>query len=236
MRKLASQLEEVVDQPSVNTDGLRIVLRGNVDLPDEIKAAQEHRAEGVGLLRTEFLITGHTALPSEDEPADYFRRVAKAFPGQPVVVRTYDLGGDKLPAPFRAPSEVNPQLGWRAIRVCLDRPDIFRTQLRAALRAGKDGEIWLMMPRVTRLDELERTRELVAEEATHLAREGIAAVESLPVGVMVETPAAAVMADRLAAEGGFPSGGTDDLSPYNLGGDRRHSGLAQGVVPLDTRL
>src|SRR5207244_6185703 len=121
-RELAAQLEEVVDQQSVTTDGLRIVLRGNVDLPDEIRAAQEHRAEGVGLLRTEFLITGRTALPSEDEQADYFRRVAKAFPGQPVVVRSYDLGGDKLPAPFRAPSEVNPQLGWRAIRSCLRWP------------------------------------------------------------------------------------------------------------------
>src|SRR5205814_5546623 len=108
--------------------------------------------------------------------------VAKAFPGQPVVVRSYDLGGDKLPAPFRAPSEVNPQLGWRAIRVCLDRPDIFRTQLRAALRAAKDGEIWLMIPLVTRLDELERTRALVAEEAAQLAREGIARSEERRVG------------------------------------------------------
>ena len=232
-RELASQLEEVVDQQSVTTDGLRIVLRGNVDLPDEIRAAQEHRAEGVGLLRTEFLITGHTALPSEDEQADYFRRVAKAFPGQPVVVRSYDLGGDKLPAPFRAPSEVNPQLGWRAIRVCLDRPDIFRTQLRAALRAAKDGEIWLMIPLVTRLDELERTRELVAEEATHRAREGIPAVQSLPVGVMVETPAAAVMADRFAAEADFLSVGTNDLTQYTLVVDRGNARLAERFTPHD---
>ncbi len=147
-RELAAQLEEVVAQPAVTTDGVRIVLRGNVDLPDEIHAAQEHRAEGVGLLRTEFLITGHSALPTEDEQAEYFRRVGEAFPGHPVVVRTYDLGGDKLPAPFRAPAETNPQLGWRAIRVCLDRPDIFRTQVRAALRAAKHADIWLMIPLV----------------------------------------------------------------------------------------
>ncbi|PYO80112.1 MAG: hypothetical protein DMD67_01310 [Gemmatimonadetes bacterium] len=159
-RELASQLEEVVDLPAVTVDGLRIVLRGNVDLPDEISAARQHGAEGVGLLRTEFLITGHSTLPTEDEQAAYFGRVAEAFPGHPVVVRTYDLGGDKLPLQFRAPSEANPQLGWRAIRVCLDRPELFRTQVRAALRAAKHGDVWLMAPLVTRLEELDRTRAL----------------------------------------------------------------------------
>jgi phosphotransferase system enzyme I (PtsI) len=232
-RELGLQLEEVVDQPSVTTDGVRIVLRGNVDLPDEIKAAQDHRAEGVGLLRTEFLITGHSELPTEDEQAEYFQRVAQAFPGHPVVVRTYDLGGDKLPAPFRAPSEVNPQLGWRAIRVCLDRPDIFRTQVRAALRAAKHGDVWLMIPLVTRLDELDRTRALVAEQAAQLAREGIAAATSLPVGVMVETPAAAVMADRLAAEADFLSVGTNDLTQYTLVVDRGNARLADRFTPHD---
>jgi len=232
-RALASQLEEVVDQPAVTTDGVRIVLRGNVDLPDEIRAAQEHRAEGVGLLRTEFLITGHSALPTEDEQAEYFRRVGEAFPGHPVVVRTYDLGGDKLPAPFRAPAEANPQLGWRAIRVCLDRPDIFRTQVRAALRAAKHADIWLMIPLVTRLDELERTRELVVAEAGNLAREGIAAASSLPVGVMVETPAAAIIADRLAAAAEFLSVGTNDLTQYTLVVDRGNARLAERFTPHD---
>lgn len=232
-RELEAQLEEVVSLPAVTTDGVRIVLRGNVDLPDEISAAREHGAEGVGLLRTEFLITGQTALPSETEQAEYFRRVAEAFPGHPVVVRTYDLGGDKLPAPFRAPAEVNPQLGWRAIRVCLDRPDIFRTQVRAALRAAKHGDVWLMIPLVTRLDEVERTRALVAEEAAQLAREGVPAATSLPVGVMVETPAAAVMADRLAAEADFLSVGTNDLTQYTLVVDRGNARLAERFNPHD---
>ncbi|HEX9283292.1 MAG TPA: phosphoenolpyruvate--protein phosphotransferase [Gemmatimonadales bacterium] len=232
-RELASQLEDVVHQPAVTADGVRIVLRGNVDLPDEIRQAQQHRAEGVGLLRTEFLITGHTALPTEDEQAEYFRRVAEAFPGHPVVVRTYDLGGDKLPEPFRAASEANPQLGWRAIRVCLDRPDIFRTQVRAVLRAAKHGDVWLMIPLVTRLDEVERTRAVVEEEAAKLAREGVPAAASLPVGVMVETPAAAVIADRLAQAADFLSVGTNDLTQYTLVVDRGNARLADRFTPHD---
>src|SRR5207244_12568468 len=157
-------------------------LRGHGHRPDEIRPAQEHRAEGVGLLRTEFLITSHTALPTEDEQAAYFRRVGEAFAGEPVVIRTYDLGGDKLPGPFRVQAEGNPQLGWRAIRVCLDRPEIFRTQLRAALRAAAHADIQVMMPLVTLLDEVDRKRAMVSGEAANLTREGAEAAASGPGG------------------------------------------------------
>jgi len=230
---LTTQLEHVADRPAVTTDGVRVSLRGNVDLPDEIQTARKHHAEGVGLLRTEFLITGRDALPTEDEQATYFRRVGEAFPGQPVVVRTYDLGGDKLPAPFQVAAEANPFLGWRAIRICLDQPELLRTQVRAALRAAAHAEIWLMLPLVTRVDEVERTRVIMMEEAERLAARGVEAARTMPLGVMIETPAAAVLADRLAAVSDFVSVGTNDLTQYTLVVDRGNARLADRFTPHD---
>jgi len=227
------ELERGVSLPAVTTDGLRVALRGNVDLPEEIDAARAHGAEGVGLLRTEFFITGHAALPTEDEQARYFARAGTAFPGHPVVIRSYDLGGDKFPAAFQAPYEANPFLGWRAIRVCLDHPELFRGQIRAVLRAAADAQIHLMIPLVTRLAEVQRTREIVLEEGQRLAREGVRAAASVPVGVMMETPAAAVLADRFAAESDFLSVGTNDLTQYTLVVDRGNARLADRFTPLD---
>ena len=232
-RELVRQIETVVDRPAVTEDGVRVVLRGNVDLPDELQAARANGAEGVGLLRTEFLITGHSQLPTEDEQATYFVKVGKTFPGHPIVVRTYDLGGDKFPAPFRGAPEANPSLGWRAIRVCLDQPELFRVQIRAALRAAAHADIHLMIPLVTRLEEVLETRELVERESRDLARQGVEAAATLPVGVMVETPAAAVLADRLAEASDFLSVGSNDLTQYTLVVDRGNARLAERFTPHD---
>lgn len=232
-RELTARLEEAVAQPSVTVDGVRVALRGNVDLPEEVAPAKAHGAEGVGLLRTEFLITGHSDLPDEEAQTNYFRLVGEAFPGQPVVIRTYDLGGDKFPAPFRSPPEANPFLGWRAIRVCLDEPAMFRTQIRAVLRAAVTGNLHLMIPLVTRLDEVERTRDMMREESDRLEKEGVPAAKTVPLGVMVETPAAAIMADRLVEVSDFLSVGTNDLTQYTLVVDRANARLADRFTPHD---
>jgi phosphotransferase system enzyme I (PtsI) len=231
--KLELQLEAVVGEPAVTPSGRPIILMGNVDLPEEIEAANRHGAEGVGLLRTEFLLTGRARLPTEDEQTDYFRRVARAFPKKTVIIRSFDLGGDKFPAAFKAPVEANPFLGWRSIRVCLDEPEVFRPQVRAVLRAAAGHDIQLMLPLVTTVQEVRDALEIVAEEAASLKAAGIHAAESVPVGVMIETPAAVLMADRLAEVSAFFSVGTNDLTQYTMAVDRGNARLANRFNPHD---
>ena len=224
--ELTAKLEEVVGQPAVTRDGNHVALRGNVDLPEELDSTVRHGADGVGLLRTEFLVLGRMAMPSEDEQARYFEVVARRFAEHPVIVRSYDLGGDKFPTAFQTAPEANPFLGWRAIRVCLDHPDLFRTQIRAVLRARRSGDVQLMLPMVTQIEEIDRSREMVAEEVGRLKREGVPAAETLPVGVMIETPAAAMLADQIAARSSFLSVGSNDLTQYTLAVDRGNARLA----------
>ena len=229
--KLELQLEAVVEQPAATPEGRPIMLMGNVDLPEEIEAAVRLGAQGVGLLRTEFLLTGRATLPTEDEQAEYFRRVALAFPEQTVVIRSFDLGGDKFPAAFKAPFEANPFLGWRSIRVCLDEPEVFRPQIRAVLRAAAGRDIQLMLPLVTRVEEVLAAREMVDEEAEGLRRAGVRAAHAVPVGVMIETPAAVLMLDRLAEVSAFFSVGTNDLTQYTMAVDRGNARMADRFTP-----
>jgi phosphotransferase system enzyme I (PtsI) len=231
--KLELQLEAVVGEPAVTPSGRLITLMGNVDLPEEIEAANRHGAEGVGLLRTEFLLTGRARLPTEDEQADYFRRVARAFPRKTIIIRSFDLGGDKFPAAFKAPVEANPFLGWRSIRVCLDEPEVFRPQVRAVLRAAAGHDIQLMLPLVTTVQEVRDSLEIVSQEAASLKAAGIRAADSVPVGVMIETPAAVLMADRLAEVSAFFSVGTNDLTQYTMAVDRGNARLANRFNPHD---
>lgn len=224
-------LARLADEAPVTLDGVRLTLRANVDLPEEAAGAATSGAEGVGLFRTEFLVLGRATMPDEDEQVREYRRVLECFPGHPVTIRTYDIGGDKLPV-GGYPEEANPFLGWRAIRMCLDSPALFKVQLRALLRAAVHGDLRLLLPLVVTRDEVRATRALLAEAASELAAEGRPHRADVPVGVMIETPAAAVAADTFVADAAFFSIGTNDLVQYTIAVDRGNANLATRFTPL----
>ncbi|MHB1863506.1 MAG: phosphoenolpyruvate--protein phosphotransferase [Gemmatimonadaceae bacterium] len=226
-----AELRRLANLESVSLDGVTVVLRANVDLPEEADAARDSGAEGVGLMRTEFLVVGRATMPDEDEQYRSYRRVIEAFAGKPVIIRTFDIGGDKLPV-GGFPTEPNPFLGWRAIRMCLDQPAIFRTQLRALLRAAVHGDLRIMLPLVVSVAEVRQSRALLHEAADELEVRGVPYRRDVPLGIMVETPAAAVAADTFTAEVAFLSIGTNDLVQYTLAVDRGNANLANRFTPL----
>lgn len=226
-----AELEGLVNVDPITRDGVRITLRANVDLPEEAEVAAHSGAEGVGLMRTEFLVVGRATMPDEEEQYKAYKRVVMAFGGMPVVIRTFDIGGDKLPVGGH-PTEANPFLGWRAIRMCLDESELFKTQLRALLRAAMHGDVRIMLPLVVTVDEVRQARKLLVESAAELDARGVDYRHDLPLGVMIETPAAAVASDTLTGEVAFFSIGTNDLVQYTLAVDRGNANLASRFTPL----
>ena len=205
--------------------GRAIEVAANIGSLAEVESAIRHGAMGVGLFRTEFLFMQRKTLPTEDEQYAVYSKAAEAFGGQPVVIRTLDVGGDKPIAGIDVPQEDNPFLGWRGIRMCLDKPELFNPQLRALLRAAAHGNVKIMFPMISVLEELTAAKALLRECATALLREG-KSIGKPEIGVMIETPAAVMCAGEIAAEADFFSIGTNDLTQYTMAADRGHPKLA----------